>query len=44
MFGREVFEIKFFKFLFEIVIKSDMKKVNGLSWFRLVLLDYFVYD
>ena len=43
-FGREVLEIKLPKPLLEIATKSDMKKANGLSWFRLASLDHFVHD
>jgi hypothetical protein len=42
--GREVFEIELSVPLFEIASKSELKKSNGLSWFRVVSPDHFVSD
>lgn len=42
--GREVLEIELSMPLLEIATKSELKKSNGLSWFRLASLDHFVND
>ena len=42
--GREVLEIELSTPLLDIASKSEFKKSNGLSWFRLASLDHFVSD
>lgn len=42
--GREVLEVELSIPLHEIATKSELKKANGLSWFRLALPDHFVND
>lgn len=42
--GREVLEIELSMPLLEIATKSELKKSNGLSWFRLASPDHFVND
>lgn len=42
--GREVLEIELSIPLLKIASKSDLKKSNGLSWFRLASPDLFVSD
>jgi hypothetical protein len=42
--GREVFEIELSMPLLEVATKNELKKSNGLEWFRLASLDHFVHD
>ena len=42
--GREVLEIELSMPLLEIATKSELKKSNGLEWFRLASPDHFVND
>jgi hypothetical protein len=42
--GREVFEIELSMALLEIATNSELKKSNGLGWFRLASPDHFVSD
>lgn len=42
--GREVLKIELSACLLEIASKSEFKRSNGLSWFRLASLDHFVND
>lgn len=42
--GREVLEIELSMPLFEIATKSELKKSDGLDWFRLASPDHFVND
>lgn len=42
--GREVFEIELSMPLLEIATKSELKRSNGLGWFRLASPDHFVND
>lgn len=42
--GREVLEIELLMPLLEIATKSELKKSNGLGWFRLASPDHFVND
>jgi len=43
-FGREVLEIELSMPLLKIATKSEFKRSNGLSWFRLASPDHFLND